>query len=743
MRIFSLIIAMAMTVTAMAQFGTTRVQKIDEIDPADKLTLSYLGGDFALQSSASGEIEESAVTSTELGYVSGVTSDIQTQLDSKVPQTRTLTANAPLTGGGDLTADRSFGITQSSSISDGYLSALDWIAFNAKSDYSDPLTTDGDLLYYNTSTTRLGIGTEGQLLTVSSGFPSWQDPPTSVSVTTKGDLQTYSTVPDRLPVGTNGQLLSADSVESTGLKWIDPPASSPLTTKGDIYTYDTDNQRLAVGTDNQILSANSATSTGLEWIDPPSTSPTTTQGDIIVRGASEDERLAIGAADQLLTSNGTTVSWQDAPVSTTLTTKGDIQTYDTANARLPVGTDGQFLVADSAETTGLKWSDNLQGKLNPVTDYTSYTPTGTWTTNSTYTGFWRQVGDEMEVRARVAVSGAPNATSLFIDIPSGYTIDTSKLVTTEGAAGRFGVGTAVDTGVNTYPLMVGYSDTNTVFIRAYDAGATYAYGVNVTQAAPFTFGSGDSVDIMFKVPIEGWSSGVDAVVEDRELTIEENNTFLADAANSQTVTGENYDFINGNCSISASQSVCTFNGGVFNSAPSCKAIPIRTDIYCSTPAVSTSSATFDCRNNAGTQLASTTNIKIECTRAGTDYVKKAVIAANIEDAVYSPNSGGGKARICSFEIDNNFDECTNVVGNCISDCENNATGINDVTFNTGYWSGTSYNCTSMGQGSRTLAAYDNTFKTNTAMRFYSRTISEGTTALNNTRQVIICHGVAP
>jgi hypothetical protein len=45
-------------------------------------------------------------------------------------------------------------------------------------------------------------------------------------LTTKGDLYTYSTADARLGVGTNGQVLTADSAEATGLKWAAPATSS-------------------------------------------------------------------------------------------------------------------------------------------------------------------------------------------------------------------------------------------------------------------------------------------------------------------------------------------------------------------------------------------------------------------------------------------------------------------------------------------------------------------------------------
>lgn len=75
-----------------------------------------------------------------------------------------------------------------------------------------------------------------------------------------------------------------------------------------------------------------------------------------------------GNAAQALLGDGT---WGAAGSASPLTTKGDLYTFDTADARLPVGANGTVLTADDNEATGVKWTEAAGGFTGYEEEFTA------------------------------------------------------------------------------------------------------------------------------------------------------------------------------------------------------------------------------------------------------------------------------------------------------------------------------------------------------------------------------------
>lgn len=172
-----------------------------------------------------------------------------------------------------------------------------------------------------------------------------------------------------------------------------------------------------------------------------------------------------------------------------LTTKGDVYTFSTSDARLAVGTNGQVLTADSAEATGLKYA-------SPSASYTwsSFTPTYANLTlgNGTVTAFQITIGNLYTYYINL-VFGSTTSVTGHIKIPNpvasaGYStiaMPISKVVCYDASAAKQyeAYGETGDSGTRNNLLV----STTT---------GTYLDGTTVNATQPFTWAVSDELRII-------------------------------------------------------------------------------------------------------------------------------------------------------------------------------------------------------------------------------------------------------
>lgn len=161
---------------------------------------------------------------------------------------------------------------------------------------------------------------------------------------------------------------------------------------------------------------------------------------------------------------------------------------------------------DGASTVGSMV--NISGVAQ--TEWFSFTPTGTWITNTTYLGKCRRQGDLLQIMFDIALAGAPTSTTLSLNIPAigGGVIDTSKYASGTASLNSLGKGEIFRSGTGRMHLdVIGNSTANTVTFESLPTSAAAQHFVDVLNATqPVTFASGDHVFGEFFVPISGWSN---------------------------------------------------------------------------------------------------------------------------------------------------------------------------------------------------------------------------------------------
>jgi len=364
-----------------------------------------------------------AVTSVfgRTGAVTLTSTDITTA--GGVPTTRTLTAGTGLTGGGDLSANRSFAVVDDTTTQKIRASQNGTFAANRREINfiagSNISISVSDIAANN----RMDVS-----ISASGGVSPGPIDPT----TTLGDMIVRSsTALSRLPVGTDGQVVTADSTQPLGVRWAVPTtgmSQSPWvsdidaaghslgnvgsitasglikSTSGGIGFPDATIQMTAgVLPSRQVIAGSGMTGGGALTADVTLNAAvisvfgrtgtvTLTSADITAAGGVPSTRQVLAGsgmtgggaltADVTLSANVTSVFGRTGAVVLTTgditgaggmvdptTTKGDlISRSSSAVSRLPISaTDGQVLTVDSTQTLGMKWATPAAQPQTPWT----------------------------------------------------------------------------------------------------------------------------------------------------------------------------------------------------------------------------------------------------------------------------------------------------------------------------------------------------------------------------------------
>jgi len=285
----------------VAQAGDYTAAQVGAV-PLARQIITPAGSGLSGGAALSADVTLTAAVQSVFGRTGAV---VLTQADitsaNGVLVTRNISTGAGLQGGGNLSADRTLAVIPDSTNQQVQVMAGGVLGGTRRAiNFINGANVNVSLLD-NSSANRVDI-------TVSStgGGGGMVDP-----TTTKGDVIVRgSAVPNRLGVGTDGQVLTADSTQPVGIRWVTPIVPAVTSVFGRIGAIvpvlgDYTAAMVTNAVDQTVSYTNPPWILSLPWskiTNPPAfmPDPTGAKGDMIVHGASGTTRLPAGADGAIL-----------------------------------------------------------------------------------------------------------------------------------------------------------------------------------------------------------------------------------------------------------------------------------------------------------------------------------------------------------------------------------------------------------------------------------------------------------
>lgn len=368
--------------------------------------------------------------------------------------------------------------------------------------------------------------------------------------------------------------------------------------------------------------------------------------------------------------------------------EGTASTYANNNASvnntIPITFGATDYVAFTVKVpvTAFSGASSIYNSRNADTGWTDFTPTGLWVANTTYTGKYKRKGSMAEIQISWTTSGVPTTSGLAITIPSGLTIDTSKLVKGTSVANYSSSCIINDSGASFFDCSTLYYSPTEVVIEAKLANSTYVTQQStVSPTIPHTWGAADYGTTTFSVPIVGWDDSNIIIgqfngLESCASTLACTDRFGANIDAGDGVSGENVDWINGACTNAGTGlQTCTFNSGIFTQTPVCvvSAGPIGGSYqYANILSISSSAVTIEVRRT-DSNITINNATTIHCDKAGSDYIGKTAKAVSSDQNDKTPGvigertckyAFGGAAATLAAPVVCSTGTCVEVEDNC-------------------------------------------------------------------------------